>query len=55
MDLNNKKWLYVIGCSHIAGSEILTPGDGTLTHSGLQKSWTGLLAKDYKLNLINGL
>ena len=53
MDLNNKKWLYVIGCSHIAGSEILTPGDGTLTHSGLQKSWTGLLAKDYNLNLIN--
>jgi|TARA_B110000444_G_scaffold121299_1_gene114093 hypothetical protein len=53
MDLANKKWLYVVGCSHTAGCEVLTPGDGKLTHAGLQKTWNGLLAKDYKLNLIN--
>ena len=53
MDLSNKKWLYVTGCSHTAGCEALTPGDGTLTHECLQKSWSGLLAEEYKLNLIN--
>ncbi len=53
MDLSKKKWLYVTGCSHTAGCEVLTPGDGTLTHKGLQKSWSGLLAEHYKLNLIN--
>ena len=53
MDLSNKKWLYVTGCSHTAGCEVLTPGDGLLTHKGLQKSWSGLLAEHYKLNLIN--
>ena len=41
MDLGNKKWLYVTGCSHTAGCEVLTPGDGTLTHKGLQQTeWT---------------
>ena len=53
MDLSKKKWLYVTGCSHAAGCEVLTPGDGTLTHAGLQKTWSGLLAEHYKLNLIN--
>lgn len=53
MDLGNKKWLYVTGCSHTAGCEVLTPGDGTLTHKGLQQTWSGLLAKDFGLNLVN--
>jgi len=53
MDLSKKKWLYVTGCSHTGGSEILTPGEGKLTHAGLQKTWSGLLAEACKLNLIN--
>jgi hypothetical protein len=53
MDLSKKKWLYVTGCSHTAGCEVLTPGDGKLTHKGLQKTWSGLLAKDKGWNLIN--
>ena len=53
MDLSKKKWLYVTGCSHTAGAEVITQGNGQLTHAGLQKSYTGLLAENYKLNLIN--
>ena len=30
MDLSKKKWLYVTGCSHTAGAEVITQGNGQL-------------------------
>ena len=53
MDISNKQWLYVSGCSHLAGSEIVEQGNTARTNEAVGLVWPGLLAKEYGLNYIN--
>ena len=53
MDLSKKKLLYVSGCSHLAGSEIIKFGDTTRTQEAVSLVWPGLLAKEFNLNYTN--
>ena len=53
MEITNKKYLYAIGCSHMAGSEVIEFGNTARTHESIQYAWPGLLAKHYGLHYIN--
>jgi len=53
MELTNKKMLFVSGCSHLAGSEIIKFGDTTRTQDAVSLVWPGLLAKEYGMNYVN--
>jgi len=53
MIIKDKNWLYAIGCSHMAGSEVVEFGKTARTHDSLKLAWPGLLAEHYNLNYIN--
>ena len=53
LDVSNKQWLYVSGCSHLAGSEVVEQGNTARTNEAVGLVWPGLLAKEYELNYIN--
>ena len=53
MKLNDKKYLYAIGCSHMAGSEIAGPGITSSLKQNVNNAWPGQLAIDNNLNYIN--
>jgi len=53
MALEDKKYLYAVGCSHFAGSEIDGPEQSTRTANSLNKAIPGRLAKHFNLNYIN--
>ena len=52
LDVSNKQWLYVSGCSHLAGSEVVEQGNTARTNEAVGLVWPGLLAKEYELNYI---
>ena len=54
MKLKDKKYLYAIGCSHMAGSEIAGPGITSSIKQNVNNAWPGQLAIDNNLNYING-
>lgn len=53
VDIGNKNWLYAIGCSHMAGSEVVEFGNTARTHETIRLAWPGQLAEHYNLNYIN--
>ena len=53
MDITNKKYLYAVGCSHMAGSEVIEFGNTARTHESIKYAWPGLLAEHYGLHYIN--
>ena len=52
LDVSNKQWLYVSGCSHLAGSEVVEQGNTARTNEAVGLVWPGLLAKEYELNQV---
>lgn len=54
MKLKDKKYLYAIGCSHMAGSEIAGPGITSSIKENTNNAWPGQLAIENDLNYING-
>jgi len=53
MNLNNKKILYINGCSYAAGSDIESDGVWQKTKYNLRWCYAGQLAHKYKLHYVN--
>ncbi len=53
MVIDNKKYLFVAGCSHLAGSEIEGAGKTERSVGSLSKAFPGKFAETFKLNYIN--
>ena len=53
MELNSKNYLYAIGCSHMAGSEIAGDGITAPLKTNTNNAWPGQIAEQQNLNYIN--